>query len=50
MLVVFSLSVPWLSAYLASGNTTMTHLVSLKTKIPEPLTPRAEDDCPRDPT
>ena len=40
MLVVFSRFIPWLSAYLASGITSMTRLVSLKKKIPKPLITR----------
>ncbi len=46
MRVILYLGLPWLIAYLSSGSTSVTRLVTLKKQIPKPLTPRAEEDCP----
>ena len=44
--VLLWLGLPWLLAYLASGLTSVTCLTNPQTKVPRPLTPRSEDDCP----
>ncbi len=45
MLVILYLGLTWLIAYLLSGITSVTRLVTPKKPIPKSLTSRVEDDC-----